>query len=277
VEAVPLLVETDPDEPDFASVMIDATVVGRRYRLMLDTGAARTHLDADEYIKSLPVVGEHASAGSFGRLVTYPVVRIPCLTAGALDVGALDVTTSEHQAGPGGVLGMDVLGRRRCHFRVDFGVLELDALPERPLDHQLLTGSRGHVYVDVSWPGVTARACWDTGAGATLVSEAFWHAYPQLFSRVGTVNGTDASGDHMETPQLLMAGPVIGAQPFAKHKVVAVNLSGMNDTSDRPADLVLGYPTIRQADWLFDFPARRWTITRMTSKSVAGRQSAAVS
>jgi hypothetical protein len=26
-------------------------------------------------------------------------------------------------------------------------------------------------------------------------------------------------------------------------------------------DLILGYPTIRQADWLFDFPARRWTLT----------------
>jgi hypothetical protein len=27
-------------------------------------------------------------------------------------------------------------------------------------------------------------------------------------------------------------------------------------------DLILGYPTIRQADWLFDFPARRWAVTR---------------
>jgi len=26
-------------------------------------------------------------------------------------------------------------------------------------------------------------------------------------------------------------------------------------------DLILGYPTIRQADWLFDFPAARWAVT----------------
>jgi hypothetical protein len=28
-----------------------------------------------------------------------------------------------------------------------------------------------------------------------------------------------------------------------------------------PMDLILGYPTLRQADWLFDFPAKRWTLT----------------
>ena len=35
----------------------------------------------------------------------------------------------------------------------------------------------------------------------------------------------------------------------------------MNSTLEYPMDLILGYPTIRQADWLFDFPARRWTLT----------------
>jgi len=26
-------------------------------------------------------------------------------------------------------------------------------------------------------------------------------------------------------------------------------------------DLILGCPTLRQADWLLDFPAIRWTVT----------------
>ena len=37
--------------------------------------------------------------------------------------------------------------------------------------------------------------------------------------------------------------------------------SGVNSTLEYPMDLILGYPTIRQADWLFDFPARRWAVT----------------
>jgi hypothetical protein len=30
---------------------------------------------------------------------------------------------------------------------------------------------------------------------------------------------------------------------------------------ERPMDLILGYPAWRQADWLFDFPARKWALT----------------
>ena len=38
--AVPLIIEPDPDDPDFANVLVDATIAGRPYRLILDTGAA---------------------------------------------------------------------------------------------------------------------------------------------------------------------------------------------------------------------------------------------
>jgi len=41
-----------------------------------------------------------------------------------------------------------------------------------------------------------------------------------------------------------------------------VDLSRANATLDLPMDLILGYTTLRQANWLFDFPAKRWAITR---------------
>ena len=59
-----------------------------------------------------------------------------------------------------------------------------------------------------------------------------------------------------------MAGPVIGHRAFERHKAVAVDLARVNETLEHPMDLILGYPLIRQADWLFDFPARRWAMTR---------------
>jgi hypothetical protein len=36
-----------------------------------------------------------------------------------------------------------------------------------------------------------------------------------------------------------------------------VDLSQVNNTLECPTDLILGYPTIGQADRRFDFPARR--------------------
>ncbi len=159
------------------------------------------------------------------------------------------------------LLGMDVLQRYRCHFRLAASVLELEAPQGHRADQNLLMSSRGHVYVDVRWPGVTARACWDTGSGATVVGYEFWRGHPELFGEIGRSVGTDASGAQIETPLLRMAGPAIGYRTFTAHRAVAVDLSGVNSTLEFPMDLILGYPTLRQADWLFDFPARSWALT----------------
>jgi predicted aspartyl protease len=257
---VPLIIELDADDADFAAILVDAVVAGRPYRLLLDTGAARTQLRADDYTSALRPVGADESSASFGGTVTEPVVTVTDLTLGSLRLASLDVTRGER--GGAQVLGMDVLGRYRCHFRLEAGVLALDARSGTEPGHQFVRGPRGHAYLDVHWPGVTARACWDTGAGATVVDHAFWLSHPELFEQVGTSTGTDANGDRAETPLLLMAGPVIGHRAFERHKAVAVDLARVNATLEHPMDLILGYPLIRQADWLFDFPARRWAMTR---------------
>lgn len=254
---VPLIIEPDPDDPGCAMVLVDATVAGRPYRMVLDTGAARTQLEADEYTSALPVTGEDSSLAAFGGRVTESLVTVTDLAAGALRVATLEVTRGA--PGLGHRLGMDVLGRHRCHFRLDAGVLDVD-VPVPQAGHGLLVSRRGHVYVEARWPGVSGLACWDTGSGATIVNRDFWLAHPELFEQAGTSAGIDGNGQRAETPLLAMAGPVIGQRAFGGHQTVAVDLSGVNATLEYPMDLILGYPTIRQADWLFDFPARRWTL-----------------
>lgn len=259
---VPLIIEPDPDNPGCAAVLIAGTVAGRPYRFILDTGAARTQLEADEYTTALAAAGEDVSSGAFGGHTADPVVTVTDLAVGPLRAATLQVARV-----PGGgpaqrnVLGMDVLGRYACHFRLSAGVLELEAVPAAQADLDLLIGPRGHPYVDVHWPGVTGRACWDTGAGATVVNRDFWLGHPELFEEIGTSTGTDSNGTQAETPLLRMAGPVIGHRAFTAHSAVAVDLSGVNAGLEYPMDFILGYPTLRQADWLFDFPSKRWALT----------------
>ncbi len=126
----------------------------------------------------------------------------------------------------------------------------------------LQVGDRGHAYVEVRWPGVTARACWDSGAGITVVDQAFLRAHPGLFAAAGTSTGTDSTGAQAQTPTFLMTGAHIGGARFAPHRVAAVDLSQVGRSPAESMDLILGYPTLRQADWLLDFPARRWCLTR---------------
>ena len=159
------------------------------------------------------------------------------------------------------LLGLDVLGRHRCFLRPDAGVLELDGPDDGLAPSGLLAGRRGHPYVELRWPGVSALGCWDTGASATVVDLGFWHRHHGLFGQAGVSAGTDASGTRADIPLLRMAGPTIGGRLFSPHVVVAVDLSALNGTLDIPMDLIIGYPTIRQADWFFDFPGRRWAVT----------------
>ncbi len=232
---------------------------------MPDTAAGQSQLDADDYTRGLTPVGEDSSAGVFGTHVAYPVVTVTDLVAGSLRLAALDVMRGEHihsEHPVGGSLGTDVLGRYRCHFRLDAGIVDVDPSPGVELENELLMDRRGHAYIEVHWPGTSGRALWDTGSGATIVNRDFWLGHPELFERIGAVEGTDASGEQAQTPLLLMAESVIGQRTFVRHEAVAVDLSRVNSTADYPMDLILGYPTLRQADWLFDFPARRWALTR---------------
>ena len=59
-----------------------------------------------------------------------------------------------------------------------------------------------------------------------------------------------------------MSGARIGGAVFPPHKVACVDLAQLNSTQARPLDLILGYTTLRQANWLLDVPARRWALTR---------------
>jgi gag-polyprotein putative aspartyl protease len=257
-----LIIEPDPDDPGCASVMVDGTAAGRPYRFMLDTGAPRTQLETDEYTATLSQVASENSGGALSGPVSQPVVTITDLVVGPLRAAALEVIRADGNGIPApNLLGMDVLRRYCCHLRLEACALDVGESPSQLADRDLLMSRRGHVYVDLHWPGVTANALLDTGAGATLVNRDFWLAHPELFEPAGTSVGTDAHGAQAEAPVLLMAETVIGGRAFGRHQAVAVDLSGPNSTAEIPMDFIIGYPTLRQADWLLDFPAKRWAVT----------------
>ncbi len=58
VRQVPLIIQPDPDDADFANVAVDVTIASRPYRLLLHTGAARTQLNLGEYTETLPPIGQ---------------------------------------------------------------------------------------------------------------------------------------------------------------------------------------------------------------------------
>ena len=60
----------------------------------------------------------------------------------------------------------------------------------------------------------------------------------------------------------LVAAADVGGLMFTPHRAAVIDLSAANATLELRMDVVLGYPALRQAGWVFDFPARTWSVTR---------------
>jgi Aspartyl protease len=249
VTSVPLIIEPDPDVPGCATVRVDAAVDGRTYRFVLDSGAARTGMRSDAWIDALPSDARHESSGVFATM-SEDLIVLPSITLGPLIVTDVQVTRT---AVGESLLGMDVLGAAAIRVDLDRAKLTIEA-SGASLPWTLDRSPRGHPFLDLRWPDATARAVFDTGAGITVVDTSFVRAHPDLFTRAGQTTGTDSTGAEATFDLYEMAAVTIGDRGFAPTRAAVVDLPQVIGRMD----VGLGYPTIRQAVWLFDFPANRW-------------------
>jgi len=262
---IPLIIERDPEEAEAGEITVQGSVGGRPYRFLLDTGAAISRVASDDYTAGLPSVEQHQSSGVFrpssDDLITVPLVQVgpisrPNMTLARASDGAAEVAN---------LIGMDVLKDFRLQFDFANNRLALDP-PEDVGDavsfHELRLDKRFHPYVDVQFGQTTANAVWDSGTSLTVADTDFVNRNPEFFREAGQSMGTDSTGHEMTAPLFVMSGVLIGNFPFPAHRVAAVNLSSVNATTDVPMDLILGYSTLRHADWLLDFPRLRWALLR---------------
>ena len=259
---VPLIVERDSDDPDCANAMVDGTVGGLLRRFILDTGAARTNLVATDNLTLEPCGVESGSGGVF-EAVDHQLASVRDLRIGPIAVDELTVSiTPDGEAGHD-LLGMDVLGDFCWRLSLADAKLTLEPDLTDSTAHDLYVDPRGHPCLDLVWDEVTAGACWDTGAGITVVDAGFAERHPHLFTHESSSWGTDSTGATRQTPTYLMQGPTIGGHRFRSHRIAVVDLSTVNATIARPMDLILGFTTLSQAEWVMDFPLRRWSATML--------------
>jgi hypothetical protein len=127
--------------------------------------------------------------------------------------------------------------------------------------------------IPVCFDDVEVLAYWDTGAGLTAVDAEFARVHPHLFEPVRAAIGVDSSGVQMSTQIARMTSCRVGGIEFAPSACAFVDFGPLNavreqraldeNRVDQPVSFVLGMPAISQADWTFDFPARRWTLRQL--------------
>ena len=257
---IPLIIEIDPEDEQCAMVFVEANVADRPYRFILDTGASRTQVVGDDFIDTLETIGEHRSRGVFAQS-SQRTVLLPDIAIGPLESGTLVASVAPRSESTHSLIGMDLWYRHRLHFLFDRAALVIDETPIGIVSNSLALDESNHMYLEASWPTVTAICVWDSGAGMSIVDEAFWSKNRDLFTTVEESVGVDAFGEQRSATTYEVSGMVIGGREFTPHHVAVVDLSAANSTLDTPMDMILGYPTLRQNNWYFDVPQRLWGIT----------------
>ena len=261
-----LVIQPDEEEPEAAEVLVDGSVGGRRYGFLLDTGAAKSAILSDDYTATFAAVGQHTSSGVFAG-GSEDVVIAPTIEVGPIVQRDFPVTRlAQNIPQRRNLIGMDMLKDYRCHFLFDEHRVEIDGddLPGVTF-YDLALDSRFHPYVPVRFGAVTASAVWDTGAGITVVDMGLVARHPALFQPAGQSQGTDATGATVATPMFTMLGAKVGDLELPPLRVAGVDLSGVNATIETPMDLILGYNMLCRANWLVDFPRRRWAMAKRLS------------
>lgn len=91
---------------------------------------------------------------------------------------------------------------------------------------------------------------------ATVADHALVQDHPDIFFASGASEVMDGSGAEVETQMAMMRGPNLLHHTFADSLVALVDLSGANGSLERRMDLILGWPIIKQASWIFDHRLR---------------------
>lgn len=261
---IPLCIKPETDDPDSIQIFVNGRVGQKAYAFLLDTGAARSAVIADAALMALTPQGIEETTGGFGAARQEDVITIPEIVIGPIRKTKVPLVRLPPQDRMPNILGMDFLRHYTCHFCFSAAKLRLNppakARPVQPL-LALHLDDRGHPYVDVETGSGSLSAVWDSGAGMTVMDLAVIARHPELFEPAGESMGIDATGVGRATPVFRMGDLRIGRWTFQPHKVVGVDLSGVNAGLERPMDLILGANLILREDWWFDFPGRRWAVT----------------
>lgn len=218
----------------------------------------------NNFSKTFKKIGSRESSGTFGT-EEFDLIEVEKFEFGNLKENNHIFSRANNPRIDKNLLGMDILGNRPVFFSYKGNeiILDVDDVPKIKQFENIYPDPKGlQPYIPIKCGDHVLNALWDTGAGITIVDTNFIERNQDLFELVGESEGTDSTGEKMTTPNYKIKSLVIGGFSFAPHEVAAVDLFHVSSKSQNPISIGLGFSTIKQADWYFDFSKNLWAITK---------------
>jgi hypothetical protein len=267
MKCIELQINYDDVSKETAEVYVEVKIQGQTCQFLLDTACAKTSLNFDDFSSRFEKYGSQESSGIFGR-TEYDLISIDWIDVGDM-ITKNNIVLSRAKKGEldRKLLGMDILKDYCLLFFFAKEKLEMRLKPDKNISTHNLILDKGFIpHIKLECCDSVCLATWDSGASVTLVDTSFIERHPTMFEQIEAGVGTDSTGSKIETPMYIMSSIFLGDQKFPPHKVAGVNLSHIKSVSNISMDFILGFSTLRHADWLFDFPQKKWAILKMISE-----------
>ncbi|MBM7602439.1 hypothetical protein JOC75_000409 [Metabacillus crassostreae] len=264
MSSIDLLVIEDKDVSDIGILVVKATIDGEDYQLHLDTGANQTIMLEDNFLGSYAKTtdtNDYLGAFSENQLksISVSVIRV-----GPIRKEDFELTLIEDNTGAStNLLGIDFLLEHKCSFLIDQSKILVDSPfeEEENLNFHKLHFNDSLPFIEGAINDIKVHALWDTGANMNIVDHSLITTYPNMFQKIDIQGlAEDSGGLNAEVSIYYMDTLEIGGHFFPKQMVAATDLSHFNDYLEQPIDLIVGFNTIRKANWIFDFPNKKWAI-----------------
>lgn len=260
---IKLIIVEDKEDIECAEVYVSAIIEGDEFEFLLDTGAGTSSIRNSEFTLNYPVLKTKKSTGIFSD-TQESIIRIPSVRIGPIRKENVEFTRVDNEAGKPNLIGMNILKDYALLFDFQYNTVDVNPEDAKYIRscNELFCDDKAHPYINASLNQSVLSAVWDTGASITVVDSGFIAQNPNSFQLFGDFKGTDANGNSSMTPIYNMTGISIDGFAFPQHHVAAVDLKSVNTTIEKKMDMIIGYSSFRYADWWFDFPAKKWKITK---------------
>lgn len=263
MQKIDMIIKREHEGSDEALIYVDAKLNGDDHIFLFDTGAARSLLALNENTKTMKSISKSTSSGAFSTN-HYDIVNVNSLNVGYIKETDVVMNRLIHNNnGSESILGLEVICKYSLLFdftNEEIRLINFDEFEQQRL-YDLELSSKNHPYMDVLFDNIKAKALWDTGASITIVDEKFIDNNPTLFTQLGVELGTDSGGISQNTKMYLMKESNIGGMRFKSVRVASVDLSHINASASISMDMILGFPTISQANWYIDFIEKKWAVS----------------